>query len=288
MSLSLDTLLLQLLNGVVWGSMIALIALGLSLVFGLVEIINMAHGEFYMLGAVFTTVIFGLSGSFWLALLTVPILMSIFGLFSERWILRRIEHDPPATLIATFGLSMFLQYLVLWHFGGAPRRVAAPWEAVIEIGSLTYPVYRLFVAFISIGCFLLFTLFLNRTRYGLWIRTAGQDSELALALGLPVHRIFWITFGIGTGFAALAGVLAAPIVGVDFKMGLDVLILAFMAAIIGGLGRMAGTFFAGILLGSMESIFAVFLTPSLARLTVLVLVCLGLIWRPHGLFFQKT
>jgi branched-chain amino acid transport system permease protein len=277
----------HLINGIVWGSAIALVALGLSLVFGLVEIINLAHGELYMIGAVASIFVISWLNSFWITIIIVPILIGGFGLVIERYILRKIEKDPPSTLIATFGLSMFIQYLILWGFGGAPRRVNDPVGITFSIGEAYYPFYRLLVAVVSIISFIGFQLFLSRTRYGLWIRSVGQDSELAASLGLPVSKIYWITFGFGSAFAALAGVMMAPIVAVEFKMGLDILVLAFMASIIGGLGNIKGTFFAALLIGVIESLLAIPLSPTYARVGTLIIVCLILVLRPQGLFFRR-
>ncbi len=279
-------LLFYLLNGFVWGSTIALVALGLSLVFGLVNILNLAHGELYMLGAVSSIFFISFTNSFLLSLIGSTLLIGAFGLFLERYVLRKIEKDPSSTLIATFGLAMFLQYFVLWQFGGAPRRVEDPIGITFAIGQMHYPLYRIIVALISVLCFWGFNVFLQRTRYGLWIRNVGQDNELAASLGIPVNRIYWITFGTGSAFAALAGVLMAPIVAVEFKMGLDILVLAFMATIIGGLGNLKGTFIAGILIGVIESLLSIPLTPTYAHITLLIVVSLILIVRPHGLLVR--
>ena len=275
------------MNGLVWGAIIALIALGLSLVFGLVEIINLAHGEFYMLGAISSVVVASHWGGFFAALVVCPIAVAIFGLVAEKLVLRRIERDPSATVIATFGLSMILQYAALWYFGGAPRRVPDPWGYLIPLGDNRYAAYRVLVAFISVICFVGFHLYLQRSRYGLWIRSVGQDSTLASALGIPVHRVFWIVFGLGSGFAALAGVLAAPIFGVEFRMGTDVLTLAFMAAIVGGLGNFRATFISGILIGLLESLLAIPLSPTVSRVSTLVLICVALTLRPEGFFTSR-
>lgn len=279
---------IYLLNGFVWGTAIALVALGLSLVFGLVEIINLAHGELYMLGAVLSVYILALSNSFLITVVVTPVIVGAIGLFIERFVLRKIEKDPSATLIATFGLAMFLQYAVLWWFGGAPRRVSDPIGMSFSLGEINYPVYRLVIAAVSLMCFALFHLFLSRTRYGLWMRSVGQDSELAASLGIPVARIFWITFGAGSLFAAIAGVMMAPVVAVEFKMGLDVLILAFMASIIGGLGNLKGTFVAGISIGIVESLLAIPLSPTYAHIALLVVVASVLAVRPQGLFSSRV
>jgi len=283
----MSELTFHLINGFVWGSIIALVALGLSLVFGLAEIMNLAHGELYMLGAVASIFIISWINSFWLAIIVVPLFIGVLGLIIERFILRRIEKDPPATLIATFGLSMIIQYLILWWFGGAPRRVSDPIGFTFSLGESYYPLYRIFVAIISVIFFIGFNFFISRTRYGLWIRGVGQDPELAASLGVPISKIYWITFGFGSALAAIAGVMMAPIVAVEFKMGSDIIVLAFMASIIGGLGNIKGTFLASLFVGVLESLLALPFSPTFARVGVLVVVCATLVFRPEGLLFKR-
>lgn len=175
------------LNGFVWGLIVALIALGLSLVFGLIEIINIAHGELFMLGAVLVWYVIQATGNFWLALATVPIGVGLLGMVIERGFLRPIEHKPIITILATFGLSLIFQQSVLATFGGAPRRIEEPIRGLIPLLGTFFPVYRLFVAACSLLALAGLWLFLYRTRYGMWMRAARQDREMALALGIPTH-----------------------------------------------------------------------------------------------------
>jgi branched-chain amino acid transport system permease protein len=282
--MDLNDILIHLLNGLFWGSLIALIALGLSLVYGLLGVLNLAHGEFYMLGAVGAFYIINFLGSFWLATLITPIIIVGIGLLTERYLLRPVENDPSSTLIVTFAISMCLQYGVLYFFGGAPQRINDPVGVIFNLLGIGYPLYRILVIIVTIIIFSSFILFINYSRFGLWIRGAGQDIQLAKALGIPTSLIYLMTFGLGSGFAALAGIMASPIVAVEFKMGLDIIVLAFMASIIGGFGNLKGTFIASILIGIFENFLLMFFEPSYARVILLILSCTLLFFLPEGMF----
>lgn len=281
-------LLLFSLNGLVWGMIVALIALGLSLVFGLIEIINVAHGDLFMLGAVLGWYVIGATGNFWVALVTAPLAVGLLGILLERGVLRPIEHKPIITILATFGLSLIFQQSVLATFGGAPQRIEAPIPGVISLVGTFYPTYRLFVALCTLLALGGLWLFLFRTRYGLWMRAARQDREMAVALGIPTQQVYMLTFGLGAGLAALGGVLAAPITSLEFQMGLDVLPTAFIVVIIGGLGSLQGTLVAAILLGVLEGLANVFVTPTTARIFSLLFMAIVLLVRPQGIFGKRT
>lgn len=205
-------LVLGALNGLVWGMILALIALGLTLVFGLLEIINVAHGELYMLGGVLGWYVLQWVGNFWVALFLAPVLVGLLGLAIERGILRPIEAKPIITIIATFGLSLIFQQAALSVFGGAPQRMPAPVNWELTIMGFGYSGYRFLVALCSLLAIAGLWAFLRHFKYGLWMRAVRQDREMALALGIPISRVYMLTFGLGAGLAALAGVLAAPIV----------------------------------------------------------------------------
>jgi len=275
------------LNGLVWGMIVALIALGLSLVFGLIEIINVAHGDLFMLGAVLAWYVIQTTDNFWLALATVPLAVGGLGVVVERSVLRPIEHRPIVTILATFGLSLIFQQSVLATFGGSPQRIEEPIRGVIPVLGTFYPGYRLFVALCSLAALGGLWLVLFRTRWGLWMRAVRQDREMALALGIPTPRVYMITFGLGAALAAVGGVLAAPITSLEFQMGLDVLPTAFIVVIIGGLGSLQGTLVAALLLGVLEGLANVFVTPTTARIVSLVVMAVVLFVRPQGLFGRR-
>lgn len=275
------------LNGFVWGLIIALIALGLSLVFGLIEIINIAHGELFMLGAVLAWYVIQATGSFWLALVVVPPVVGALGIVIERGVLRPIEHKPIITILATFGLSLIFQQSVLATFGGAPQRIEEPVPGLIPLLGTFFPVYRVFVAGCSVLALAGLWLFLYKTRYGMWMRAVRQDREMALALGIPSQQVYMLTFGLGAALAALGGVLAAPITSLEFQMGLDVLPTAFIVVIIGGLGSLQGTLVAALLLGLLEGLANAFVTPTTARIFSLVFMAAVLLLRPQGIFGKR-
>ncbi|MFA6126596.1 MAG: branched-chain amino acid ABC transporter permease [Bacteroidales bacterium] len=282
--MDINNILIHLLNGLFWGSLIGLIAMGLSLVYGQLGIINLAHGELYMLGAVVAYYCIGIINSFWLTLLVSPILIIVLGLFIERFLLRPIERNTNATLIVTYAISICFQYVVLFFFGGAPQRISEPIGITLNLLGIGYPLYRIFIIVITFLLFTGFIYFLKHTRYGLWIRGTGQDIYLATVLGISTQTIYLITFGLGSGFAALAGVLASPIVAVEFRMGADIIILAFMASIIGGFGNLKGTFIASIIIGVLDGALLVFLESTYAKVSLLLISCIFLVLRPQGLF----
>lgn len=275
------------LNGLVWGLIIALIALGLSLVFGLIEIINIAHGDLFMLGAVLGWYVIQWTGNFWLALAIVPLVVGLLGIVIERGVLRPIEHKPIITILATFGLSLIFQQSVLATFGGAPQRIEEPIRGAIPLVGTFYPIYRIFVAACSVLALGGLWLFLYKTRYGMWMRAVRQDREMATALGIPSQQVYMMTFGLGAALAALGGVLAAPVTSLEFQMGLDVLPTAFIVVIIGGLGSLQGTLVAAILLGLLEGLANAFVTPTTARIFSLVFMAVVLLVRPQGIFGKR-
>lgn len=283
----LPQLILGAVNGLVWGLILALIALGLTLIFGLLEIINVSHGELYMLGAVLGWYILQFTGNFWVSLLLAPSVVGLLGLAIERGILRPIEGKPIMTIIATFGLSLIFQQAVLSVFGGAPQRIPAPLSWEVSILGFGYSGYRFFVALCSIVAISSLWGFLHRSRYGMWMRAVRQDREMALALGIPISQVYMLTFGLGAALAALGGILAAPIVALEFRMGLDILPAVFIVVIIGGLGSLQGSLLAALLIGELEGIASVFVTPTTARIFSLVFMSAVLLFRPEGLLGRR-
>jgi branched-chain amino acid transport system permease protein len=275
---------MNMMNGFVWGLIIALIALGLVLIFGLIKILNISHGELYMLGAIFGWYMIQYTQNFWLALIISPLLVGGIGFFIERYILRPTEDKPIKTLIVTLGISLILQYTVYWFYGGSPQRIVEPFQYYLTLFGSGYSGYRIFVALLSIMVIALLGLFLQRTRIGLWIRAVKQDQEMAIAMGIPTKMVIMITFGLGSFLAALGGVLAAPILSVDFLMGLEILPTAFMVVIIGGPGNLIGALGASILIAELEGISSVFVSPTVSRVLSLVLMSIVLLKRPEGLF----
>lgn len=272
------------INGLVWGLIIALIALGLSIIFGLLDVINIAHGDFFMLGTVGGLVLSLWTGSFWIALLLVPLLGFVFGLVLERLIIRPTIRQASLTIVTTFGLSMMIQESVRALYGPQPRRMQAPIDGTIPLFGIDYEIYRVFAAIFAAVCLVGFFVFLKHTKIGTWIRAVRHDPETATALGVPVARICAITFGLGTAIAFLGGAIAAPITTVEFRTGVDILPFCFMAVIIGGLGNLEGTVAAAVMLAVLEGVVTSVTDPTMARIFSLAFMSLVLLVRPHGLF----
>jgi branched-chain amino acid transport system permease protein len=263
---------------------VALIALGLVLIFGLIQILNISHGEFYMLGAIFGWYLIQVTQSFWLALILSPLLVGAIGLLLERGVVRTVEDKPIKTLIVTLGISLILQYTVYWIYGGSPQRILEPFQFQLTFFGSGYSGYRFFVALVSAAVIGLLGLFLQKTRIGLWIRAVKQDQEMAAAVGIPTKKVIMITFALGSLLAALGGILSAPIFSVDFLMGLEILPTAFMVVIIGGPGNLVGAVGASILIAELEGISSVFTSPTISRVLSLVLMSFVLLKRPEGIF----
>ena len=280
----ISNLSIAFLNAVVWGLIMALIALGLNMIFGLLHIINMAHGALYMLGAVVAWYLIELTGNFWIALVVAPLCVGIVGIAMERGLLRKIEDKPITTIICTFGIMLVIQQLVLMIFGGSPRRIAAPIPYRFPLFQLEYPLMRIVIAFISILVMVGLWFFLRKTKYGLWMRAVVQDREMAIALGIPVNKVYMWTFVLGSALAAFSGVLAAPIVSVEFMMGREVLIMAFIIVIVGGMGNLEGSVIAAIMISMIQGIGALYVPPAIATVFALAFMIIVLLFRPQGLF----
>jgi branched-chain amino acid transport system permease protein len=275
----------QLLTGVVGGLVYALLALGLTLIFGLMRVVNFAHGAFYMLGAYTAVVLVGLGGSFWLALLLVPISVGAVGLAVERGLIRplygRSEYD---TLLLTFGLSFVIVELVKLRFGkfGQPFSPPPALAGALVFGSFAFPAYLAFLGAAAVLVVVGLWLLLQRTDLGLAIRAGTQDSVMVRALGVDFDRTRAIVFALGIAVAGLAGVLNAPFAGVNPDMGLQILIFAFVTVVVGGLGSYWGAVAGGLLIGVVYSL-ASLLAPQLAQVAVFSLMAVILLVRPAGL-----
>lgn len=275
----------ELLDGAVWGLIFALVALGLNLVFGLVRVINMAHGSLYMAGAVIGWYVARVSHSFWTAALIAPIAVGLLGVVLERLVLRRTyRRDIVVGVLATAGLLLLLDNSALALFGGMPESITPPITGSLNVWGTPYPTYRIVVAGLALIAIAMLWFFLRRTPLGLWMRAVPQAPELALAVGVPIAAVNSFTVGLGAYFAGLAGVLAAPIVAVYYQMGLDILAPAFIVVVAGGLGSLGGTLVAALILGLSRGILAAFVAPSAAEILSLLVLVPILIFKPEGLF----
>ncbi|MBL94532.1 MAG: High-affinity branched-chain amino acid transport system permease protein LivH [Alphaproteobacteria bacterium MarineAlpha3_Bin5] len=283
----MELVILLAMNGLFWGLIVALIALGLSIIFGLLDIINVAHGDFFMVGAVLAWTIIQHVDNFWLAFFIVPLVGLLLGAVVERIVMRPIENSASLSIVAAFGLSLIIQESVRATFGATPKRILDPIGVTVPFFDTSYDVYRFVAAFISVVAIGAFFLFLHKTKFGTWMRAVRQNREMAVAMGVPSNIVFMVTFGLGTGLAMLGGVVAAPITSVEFRLGLDVLPICFIAVIIGGLGNLPGTAAAAVLLCFMEGVVTSFTEPTTARIVSLVLMSVVLLLRPEGIFAER-
>jgi len=281
-------LFLALLEGTVTAFVLALTALGLSLVFGVMRIVNVAHGEFFMLGAVLAWVCASLVGTpvagFLCALIAAPLLVGALALAADRLVLRRIDYHPEGTIVATIGLLYIIQQAVLTLYGPEARPVTPPVYFTLTFPWFGYSGYKLVVAAISASLLATTWWLLAHTRLGLYMRAAQQDLEMAQAFGVPARRVYATVFALGAMLAAVAGVLVVPIQQAHYLMGLDPLLLSFIVVIIGGLGSVKGTLVAAFLVGISDGIVSVFFSPTLAKIVATLLVAAVLVVRPGGLF----
>ncbi len=281
-------LFLALLEGTVSAFVLALTALGLSLVFGVMRIVNVAHGEFFMLGAVLAWFCASLVGTpvagFLFALIAAPLIVGALALAADRLVLRRIDYHPEGTIVATIGLLYIIQQAVLTLYGPEARPVTPPVYFILSFPWFGYSGYKLVVAAIS-ACLLAATWWLlARTKLGLYMRAAQQDLEMAQAFGVPARRVYAMVFALGAMLAAVAGVLVVPIQQAHYLMGLDPLLLSFIVVILGGLGSVKGTVVAAFVVGISDGVVSVFFSPTLAKIVATLLVAAVLVVRPGGLF----
>lgn len=274
---------LALLEGVVSGLVLALTALGLSLVFGVMRVVNVAHGDFFMLGAVFAWYVTTATGSFPLALLAAPLAAAAVAVAADRLVLRPIGYAPEPTIVATIGLLYVLQQAVLSVYGPYARPVPEPVAFRVDLPWFGYSGYKLVVAAAAAALLGAAWLLITRTRLGLYMRATQQDREIAQAFGVPVQRVYAAAFGLGAALAALAGVLIVPIRQAHYLMGLDALLLSFMAVIIGGIGSLGGTLAAALFIGLVDGALSVFFSPTLARIAASLVVVAVLVARSGGL-----
>jgi branched-subunit amino acid ABC-type transport system permease component len=284
-SIPLDLLIIQTVNGIVTGMILALVASGLTLIFGIMDVVNFAHGELFMFGAYVGVLIVTATGSFWLALIGAALIVAVFGAALQIVTLRPlIGRDPLNTILVTFGISLVLQNYALWQFGPTARRIPEPISSSFTLFYLQYPWYRILIAALSGVIIGGFWLFLKYGKFGIWIRATAQDRVMAQAMGIPVPWVYTGVFAIGAAMAAASGVLFAPTTGVDHSMGLDWVLRAFIVVVVGGMGNLGGSIAAAIFISLLEAYAAIWLDPSQAVIVSFVVLILTLLFRPTGLF----
>jgi branched-chain amino acid transport system permease protein len=284
----LAVLLPQLLHGLVFGAALGLLALGLTVIFGLLGVMNFAHGELFMMGAYAGVAVIGLTGSFWIALVAAPLIVGVIGAITEAATLRPLyRREPLYGLILTFGLALVFREGIRQIFGGDMRRIAAPFTGSTPLLGMTYPNYRLFLLGASSVILLAIWLFFTKTRAGIIVRAAVQDSEMLDGLGVDVRRVFTLTFAGSAALAALAGLLLAPIFTVYPYMGVEMILLAFIVVILGGMGSMGGSVVAAFVIGLAQSLFSLWMNPQRVAIAIFGIMLVVLIVRPRGLFGRE-
>jgi branched-chain amino acid transport system permease protein len=280
-----DLLLIQIVNGIVSGMILALVASGLTLIFGIMDVVNFAHGELFMLGAYVGTATMVATGNFWLALVAASIGIALLGAVIQVTTLRPlIGRDPLTTILATFGISLVLQNWALYEFGPVARKIREPFTGHFALFHLEYPWYRIVIALLSATIIGALWLFMKYGKYGIWIRATTQDRVMAQAMGIPVPLVHTMVFAIGAAMAAASGVLFGPLVGVNHAMGLDLILKAFIVVVVGGMGNLGGSILASIFISMLEAFASIWWSPAQAVIVSFAVLILTLLFRPTGLF----
>jgi branched-chain amino acid transport system permease protein len=282
---ALDQILIQTINGIVTGMILALVASGLTLIFGIMDVVNFAHGELFMLGAYVGTTVMVTTGNFWLALLVASVVVALLGAVIQITTLRPLlGRDPLTTILATFGISLVLQNYALWQYGPVARKIQEPFTGHFQLFYLDYPYYRIVIALLSAAIIGGVYLFLKYGTYGIWIRATTQDRIMAAAMGIPVPLVHTMVFALGAGMAAASGVLFGPLVGVNHAMGLDWILKAFIVVVVGGMGNLGGSILASIFISLLEAYASLLVSPAQAGIVSFIVLIVTLLIRPTGLF----
>ena len=285
MGIPLEQILIQTVNGLVNGMILALVASGLTLIFGIMDVVNFAHGDLVMLGGFVGAMAVASTGSFWLGLLIAAVTIAVFGSVLQVTTLRPlIGRDPLTTILATFGMSLVLQKYALWQWGPSARQITEPVTAEFNLFYLQYPWYRILTAVLAAVIIGTLYLFLQRGKYGIWIRATTQDRVMASAMGIPVPLVHTVVFAIGAAMAAASGVLFGPIGGVTQTMGFNFTLRAFIVVVVGGMGNLGGSILASIFISLLEAYAALVVSPAQAVIVSFVALILTLLFRPTGLF----
>ncbi len=285
MPLLLD-LFAQALNGLSYGVLLFLLSVGLTLIFGMLDVVNLAHGSFYMLGAYAGLTLIGVTNNFWLALAIAPVAVGVIGVLIERGCLRPLyRRGPLDQVLLTFGLIYLFEDLVKWIWGGKIRSISPPdlFSGSVTLWGATVPSYRLFVIVFGLAMAVALWLLIERTRLGAIIRAGVFDAEMAAGLGINIQRVFTGVFAFGAALAGLSGVIAGPIQSAQPPMGATILIPALIVVVVGGLGSLKGSLVGSLIIGQAETFGKVWL-PGASMLMIYVVMAAIVLLRPHGLF----
>ncbi len=276
----------QALNGLAYGVLLFLLSVGLTLIFGMLDVVNLAHGSFYMLGAYAGLSVIAASGSFWLALALAPIAVGLIGAVVERTCLRPLYRRPPLDqVLLTFGLIYLFEDLVKWIWGGRIRSIPSPelFSGSVKIWGATIPSYRLFVIAFGLAVAGALWLAIERTRLGAIVRAGVYDAEMTAGMGIDIDRVFTAVFAGGAALAGLSGVIAGPIQSAYPPMGAGILIPALIVVVVGGLGSLKGSLAGSLIIGQAETFGKAWL-PGASMVIIYVAMALVLLFRPQGLF----
>lgn len=279
----MQTALPFVLNMLTLISILMIVSMGLAIIFGLMNVINLAHGEFITIGAFTLVAVQALGGSFWLALLVAPAVGYAVGLVLERLLIARVYTNPLNAILATWGLSLIIQQVLVLTFGASPQRALGPFEGSMNIGGSTYPAYRLFLIVFALAAFAATILLFKKTRFGLDLRASIQSTEMASVMGVNVEKINARAFALGAALAALAGVLLAPLTAVTAYMGVNYLARSFFVVLVGGAGSVTGVAAGSGIIGGLETALSYQIPPTIAQALVLLLAIVILRFRPNGI-----
>jgi urea ABC transporter permease protein UrtB len=280
-------ILMQVLNAGVIIGILMLIAIGLGVIYGLMDVLNLAHGEFLMLGGYGVVVGQGIGLATWQAMILATVLVGLFGFLLERGLIRHLYKRPLDSLLATWGISLILVQTIRLVFGPAPQTVVSPLQGALSIGGLPFPKYQVFVLCFSVLLTVAVLAVLRYPTFGLRTRAVFQDAEMARSLGIRAPRIYSMWFAIGAALAGLAGALIAPIVTVAPTMGGVFLVRAFLTVIVGGVGNLAGVMGGAGVIGGSEGVIAYFSSGIMAQVFVLAIAICIVRLRPKGIFVRK-
>jgi len=276
----------QALNGLAYGVLLFLLSVGLTLIFGMLDIVNLAHGSYYMLGAYAGLTVIAATGDFWLALLVAPLAVALIGAAIERSCLRPLYcRGPLDQVLLTFGLIYVFEDLVKWIWGGRIRSIPTPelFSGSVQILGATIPSYRLFVIVFGLAIAVALWALIEKTRLGAIIRAGVFDSEMTAGMGINIDRVFTAVFAFGAGLAGLSGVIAGPIQSAYPPMGASILVPALIVVVVGGLGSLKGSLAGSLIIGQAETFGKVWL-PGASMLMIYAVMALILLFRPQGLF----
>ncbi len=278
---------MQLFTGLSLGMLYVLLALGLSIIFGLLTVVNFAHGAMYMWGAYAGLATVAITGNFWLALIIAPLVIGGYGLIIEKTMIRPLYgRDINYPLLLTFGLQFIMIEIIriFWGTSDQPFQAPASLDMPIEIlGIFAFPAYRVFVILVTLAICIALYLFLEKTNLGLIIKAGTRDPLMVRALGIDMGRIWWLVFGIGSALAGLAGILAAPIRSVFPEMGIAMLVECFVVVVVGGMGSLQGAILSGVIMGEAIAVTTLFY-PQMADIVIFLVMAIVLLIRPSGLF----